>query len=135
MIAFAVLIIAVLSLTATYTYSESRVSLRADELQAVTFGQQYLEMVRQQIRDGDTTAPNPSTQPIDPGYPIFSGVGAYSSSSPPPEPSSPENFTATPTITQIGTTEDYDVRVDVTWQYHNVTQTVTLGTVVTTQVP
>lgn len=136
LIAFVVLIVAVLTLTSTYTYSQSRISLRADELQAVTFGQQYLETLRQQVRGGVTSVASPApTQPIDPGYAIFSGLADYSSSSPAPEPTSPGNFTATGTITAIGTTSDYDVRVDVTWPYHNVTQTVTLGTVVTTQVP
>jgi len=136
LIAFVVLIVAVLTLTSTYTYSQSRISLRADELQAVTFGQQYLETLRQQVRGGVTSVPTPApTQPIDPGYAIFSGLGGYSSSSPAPEPTSPGNFTATGTIAKIGTTSDYDVRVDVTWPYHNVNQTVTLGTVVTTQVP
>lgn len=136
LIAFVVLIVAVLTLTSTYTYSQSRISLRADELQAVTFGQQNLEALRQQVRAGVTSVPSPApTLAIDPGYAVFSGLGGYSSSSPAPELTSPGNFTANGTITQIGTTGDYDVRVDVTWPYHNVTQTVTLGTVVTTQVP
>lgn len=138
LIAFTVLIVAVLTLTSTYTYSQSRISLRADELQAVTFGQQYLESVRQQVRGGVVTplaTPAPTTQPIDAGYAIFSGDSNYSSSSPAPQLSSPGNFTASGSVSQIGTTSDYDVSVNVTWPYHNVTQTVTLGTVVTTQVP
>jgi type II secretory pathway pseudopilin PulG len=138
LIAFIVLIVAVLTLTSTYTYSQSRITLRADELQAVTFGQQYLESVRQQVRGGIVTplvTPAPTTQPIDSGYAIFSGDSNYSSSSPAPELPSAGTFTATGTVTQIGTTSDYDVSVDVTWPYSGVTQTVTLGTVVTTQVP
>lgn len=138
LIAFVMLVIAVLALTSTYTYSQSRISLRSDELQAVTFGQQYLETVRQQVRGGTVTplaTPSPTTQPVDPGYSIFSGVGNYTSSSPPPQLISAENFTATGSVAQIGTTSDYDVRVDVTWNYSGVTQSVTLGTVVTTQVP
>lgn len=135
LIAFVVLIVAVLTLTSTYTYSQSRISLRSDELQAVTFGQQYLEGVRQQVRGGVTTAPSPATQAIDVGYSLFSGQGNYSSSSPAPEVTSPGNFTATSTLAPITGTSDYDVRVDVTWLYGTATQTVTLGTVVTTQVP
>ena len=80
LIAFVVLIVAVLTLTSTYTYSQSRISLRADELQAVTFGQQYLEGVRQQVRGGVVTplaTPAPTTQPIDSGYAIFSGESNY----------------------------------------------------------
>jgi Tfp pilus assembly protein PilV len=135
LIAFVVLVVAVLTLTSTYTYSQSRIALRADELQAVTFGQQYLEAVRQQVRGGVTTAPSPASQAIDVGYSLFSGQGNYSSSSPAPEITSPGNFTATSTVAQIAGTSDYDVRVDVTWPYGSVTQTVTLGTVVTTQIP
>lgn len=135
LIAFVVLIVAVLTLTSTYTFAQSRISLRADELQAVTFGQQYLETVRQQVRGGKTTTPASASQAIDAGYAIFSGLGNYSSSSPAPELTSPGNLTAASTLTQIGTTNDWDVRVDVTWPYNGVTQTVTLGTVVTTQVP
>lgn len=135
LVAFVVLLVAVLTLTSTYTYSQSRIALRADELQAVTFGQQYLEMARQQIRGGTTGNPATATLPIDQGYSLFSGLGDYSSSSPQPELASPGSFTATGTVTQIGSTNDYDLRVDVTWPYHDVTQTVTLGTVVTTQVP
>lgn len=136
LIAFVVLIVAVLTLTSTYTFAQSRISLRADELQAVTFGQQYLETVRQQVRGGVTSpSTGNTTQPIDAGYAIFSGLGHYSSSSPAPELSSPGNFTATYTLSKIGSTSDWDVRVDVTWPYNAVTQTVTLGTVVTTQAP
>ena len=136
LIAFVVLIVAVLTLTSTYTFAQSRISLRADELQAVTFGQQYLETIRQQVRGGVTSPSTGSTtQPIDAGYAIFSGLGNYSTSSPAPELTSPGNFTATYTLSAIGTTSDWDVRVDVTWPYNGVTQTVTLGTVVTTQVP
>src|SRR5215472_14753078 len=101
LIAFVVLIVAVLTLTSTYTYSQSRISLRADELQAVTFGQQYLETVRQQVRGGVTTAPSPATQAIDVGYTLFAGQGNYSSSSPQPEITSPANFTATSTVALI----------------------------------
>ena len=120
LIAFTVVIIASLSLTSTYSYAYSRMSLRSDELQAVTFGQQYLETVRQRIRDGITTAPPSSTQPIDNGYALYSGVSNYPSPGPSPSPAPTQlpstcNFTATPTITRIGTTNDYDVRVDVTW--------------------
>jgi len=135
LVAFIVLLVAVLTLTSTYTYSQSRISLRADELQAVTFGQQELEIVRQQIRGGVTSQPTAVTLPIDQGYSLFSGVGNYSSSSPPPELASAGDFTASFTVSPIGTTGNYDVRVDVTWPYSGVTQTVTLGTVVTTQVP
>jgi hypothetical protein len=140
LIAFAVVVIAALSLTSTYTYSASRVSLRADELQAVTFGQQYLETMRQRVRGGVTSAPAPATQPVDNGYAILSGVGNYPSPGPSPAPApaqlaSTENFTATGSITQIGSSNDYDVRVDVTWLYSNVTQTVTLGTVVASEAP
>ena len=140
LIAFVVVIIASLSLTSAYSYSYSRVSLRSDELQAVTFGQQYLETVRQQIRDGVTASPAPTTQPVDNGYALFSGVSNYPSPGPSPSPTptqlpSTANFTATATVTQIGSSNDYDVRIDVTWPYANVTQTVTLGTVVSSQAP
>jgi len=135
LIAFVVLIVAVLTLTSTYTYSQSRISLRSDELQAVTFGQQYLETVRQQVRGGVATAPSPAAQAVDVGYALFAGQGSYSSASPQPEITSPGNFTATSTVAKIAGTSDYYVRVDVTWLYAGVTQTVTLGTVVTTQVP
>lgn len=148
LVAFAVVVIASLTLTVTYSFSQARVSQRADQLQAVSYAQQCIEYVREQIRDGlpnaisgpkcDAKASNSGKQPVDPGYALFAGADPYpspgASSTPAPIPSS-ENFTGTPTVTQIGTTNAYDVSVTVTWLYAGQTQSVVVASVVNTQAP
>src|SRR5579864_6038508 len=52
LVAFAVVVVASLTLTVTYSFSQARLSQRADQLQAVSYAQQCIEYVREQIRDG-----------------------------------------------------------------------------------
>lgn len=130
-IAFAVFTIAILYLMSAYSYAFTRVGERDDELQAVSFGQQYMEQVRHQIRAGATSVSS-VTQPIDAGYPMVGGVKNYSSASPPPQLPSPGNFTASGTMTGLGTggLAPYDVLVTVSWTWGGNPRRVTLESIV-----
>jgi len=141
MVAMVVLTIAVLALTTAYPYAFGRIAERDDELQAVSFGQQYLEQVRQQVRAGATTV-TAATTPIDAGYSLSFGVKNYPSpgatASPPPQLPSPGNFTATATFSPAlnATNSSYDVTVTVTWTLPAATShSVLLQSIVTRQAP
>lgn len=127
LVAFTVLTLAILAFTRAYSYSFTRVGERDDELQAVSFGQQYMEYARELVRSGTTNVPT-KTQAIDAGYPIVSGVMNYSQASPPPALPSPGDFTATATVTPTtsGSSNFYDVQVDVTWTWGSESHLVTL---------
>ena len=135
-VAIVILTLAVLALVTAYPYAFGRIGERDDELQAVSFGQQYLEQVRQQIRAGVLTLTS-ATAPIDEGYPLAFGVTGYpapgATASPPPALGSPGNFTATATTSPaLSTTANiYDVSVAVTWTYGGTTRSVQLQTIVT----
>jgi len=140
LVAMVILIIGVLTLTTAYTYAFGRIGERDDQLQAISFGQQYIEQVRQQIRAG-ATALTPGTAPIDAGYPLAFGVMGYpqpgSTASPPPQDASPGDFTATATTNpalSVGA-NSYDVTVDVTWTYGGGARNVRLETIVTREAP
>jgi type II secretory pathway pseudopilin PulG len=133
------LTVAVLALSTAYPYAFGRIGERDDELQAVSFGQQYLEQVRQQIRAGATTLTS-ATAPIDAGYPLAFGVRNYpnpgpSASPAPAQLASPGNFTAsaatTPTLSASAAT--YDVTVTVSWSFGGASRSVQLETIVTRQ--
>ena len=136
LVAMVILTLAVLVLTTTYPYAFGRIGERDDELQAVSFGQQYIEQVRQQIRAGATTVAN-STAPIDAGYPLAFGVMGYpapgASASPPPQLGSPGVFTASATTSPALTSSanSFDVTVNVTWSYGGASRSVLLQTIVT----
>lgn len=151
LLAFVVLTVAVLALTTTYPYAFGRIGERGDELQAVSFGQQYLDSVREQVHAGTTTIPS-ATQAIDAGYPVSSGVLNYSKSSPPPTLASPGNFcaqvvlsgnqpVACPTTTTLSTTSfasggsGYDINVVVTWTWGGTNRQVSLETLVASEGP
>ena len=135
-VAMVILLIAVLALVTAYPYAFGRIGERDDELQAVSFGQQYLEQVRQQIRAGATALPT-ATAAIDSGYPLAFGVRPYPSpgaSVPPPsEITSPGVFTAVATTSPAlsATANSYDVTATITWSYGSATRSVLLQTVVT----
>jgi type II secretory pathway pseudopilin PulG len=136
LVAMVILTLAVLVLTTTYPYAFGRIGERDDELQAVSFGQQYIEQVRQQIRAGATSVAN-STAPIDAGYPLAFGVMGYpapgASASPPPQLGSPGVFTASATTSPALTSSanSFDVTVNVTWSYGGASHSVRLQTIVT----
>jgi len=131
-----ILLVAVLALVTAYPYAFGRIGERDDELQAVSFGQQYLEQVRQQIRAGATALPT-ATAPIDAGYPLAFGVRPYpspgASATPPPTLTSPGVFTASATTnpTLSALSPSYDVTATVTWPYGGAPRSVQLQTVVT----
>ena len=131
-----ILLVAVLALVTAYPYAFGRIGVRDDELQAVSFGQQYLEQVRQQIRAGATALPT-ATAPIDAGYPLAFGVRPYpspgASATPPPTLTSPGVFTASATTnpTLSALSPSYDVTATVTWSYGGAPRSVQLQTVVT----
>ena len=134
------IVIGVLALTTAYPYAFGRIGERADELQAVSFGQQYIEQVREQIRAGATVL-TPATHPIDGGYPLAFGVQGYpapgSTASPPPQNASPGTFTATATTNpalSVGA-NSYDVTATVTWTYGGGSRQVLLQTIVTREAP
>ncbi len=140
LVAMVILTLAVLVLTTAYPYAFGRIGERDDELQAVSFGQQYIEQVRQQIRAGATALPT-ATAPIDAGYPLAFGVLGYPtpgpSASPPPALTSPGNFSASATTTPALTssTNRFDVTATVTWTIGGAPRSVLLQTVVTRLVP
>lgn len=135
-VAMVILLVAVLALVTAYPYAFGRIGERDDELQAVSFGQQYLEQVRQQIRAGATALPT-ATAPIDAGYPLAFGVRPYpspgASATPPPTLTSPGVFTASATTnpTLSALSPSYDVTATVTWSYGGAPRSVQLQTVVT----
>jgi type II secretory pathway pseudopilin PulG len=135
-VSMVILTLAVLVLTTAYPYAFGRIGERDDELQAVSFGQQYLESVRQQIRTGATSV-SPTSAPIDAGYPLAFGVPGYpapaASASPPTELTSPGYFTATATTNPAltSTSNSFDVTATVTWSYGGTSRSVLLQTVVT----
>jgi Tfp pilus assembly protein PilV len=135
-VAMVILLIAVLALTTAFPYAFGRIGERDDELQAVSFGQQYVEQVRQQIRAGATSLPT-ATAPIDSGYPLAFGVMAYpspgASASPPPALPSAGTFTATATTNPslTSTANSFDVTATVTWSYGGAARSVLLQTIVT----
>jgi|GEM_PF-2516787 len=135
-VAMVILTLAVLALVTAYPYAFGRIGERDDELQAVSFGQQYLEQVRQQIRSGALTLTS-TTAAIDAGYPLAFGVKGYpapgTSGSPPPALGSPGNFTATATTnpTLSASANEYDVNVTVSWTYGGAPRSVQLQTIVT----
>ncbi len=135
-VAMVILTLAVLVLTTAYPYAFGRIGERDDELQAVSFGQQYIEQIRQEIRTGSTTLPS-ATAPIDAGYPLAFGVTGYpapgASPSPPPQLASPGNFTASATTSPAltSTSNSFDVTAKVTWTYGSANRSVLLQTVVT----
>ena len=135
-VAMVILLVAVLALVTAYPYAFGRIGERDDELQAVSFGQQYLEQVRQQIRAGATALPT-ATAPIDAGYPLAFGVRPYpspgASATPPATLTSPGVFTASATTnpTLSALTPSYDVTATVTWSYGGAPRSVQLQTVVT----
>jgi type II secretory pathway pseudopilin PulG len=136
LVAMVVLLVGVLTLTTAYPYAFGRIGERDDELQAVSFGQQYIEQVREQIRAG-ATALTPGTAPIDGGYPLAFGVMGYpapgSTASPPPQLASPGTFTATATTNPAlsAGASSYDVTVKVTWTYGGSPRQVLLETIIT----
>jgi type II secretory pathway pseudopilin PulG len=141
LVAMVMLTVAVLVLTTAYPYAFGRIGERDDELQAVSFGQQYLEQVRQQIRSGQTTLAS-ATAPIDAGYALAFGTRSYPSPGPsaPPPPAqlaSPGNFTATAatTPTLSASASRYDVTVTVSWSFGGAPRSVQLATVVTREAP
>lgn len=135
-VAMVILTLAVLALVTAYPYAFGRIGERDDELQAVSFGQQYLEQVRQQIRSGSLTLTS-ATAAIDAGYPLAFGVKGYpapgASASPPPALGSPGNFTATATTSPAlsASANVYDVNVTVSWAYGGAPRSIQLQTVVT----
>lgn len=135
-VAMVILLVAVLTLTTAYPYAFGRIGERDDELQAVSFGQQYVEQVRQEIRAGATALPT-ATAAIDAGYPLAFGVTSYpspgASASPPPPLNSPGTFTATATTkpTLSASANSYDVTATVTWSYGGAPRSVLLQTIVT----
>ena len=140
LVAMVVLVIGVLTLTTAYPYAFGRIGERDDELQAISFGQQYIEQVRQQIRAG-ATALTPGSAPIDAGYPLAFGVMGYpapgSTAAPPSQDATPGNFTATATTNptlSVGA-NSYDVTVNVTWTYGGGARQVQLETIVTREAP
>ena len=140
LIAMVVLLFAVLALTTAYPYAFGRIGERDDELQAVSFGQQYLEQVRQEIRNGAASLPT-ATATIDAGYPLAFGVMPYPSpgaSAPPPtELTSPGLFTATATTNPALTSNAnwFDVTATVTWSYAGSARSIQLQSIVTRLVP
>jgi Tfp pilus assembly protein PilV len=140
LVSMLILTLAVLTLTTAYPYAFGRIGERDDELQAVSFGQQYVEEIRQQIRAGATALPT-ATAPIDAGYPLAFGVTGYpapsSSASPPAQLSSPGTFTASATTNPSLTSNSnmFDVTATVTWSYGGASRSVFLQTVVTRLVP
>ena len=141
LVAMVMLTVAVLVLTTAYPYAFGRIGERDDELQAVSFGQQYIEQVRQQIRAGAITLSS-ATAPIDAGYPLAFGVRNYPSPGPsaPPAPAqlaSPGNFTATAatTPTLSASANMYDVTVTVSWSFGGAARSVQLETIVTREAP
>lgn len=136
MVAMVVLLVAVLSLVTAYPYAFGRIGERDDELQAVSFGQQYLEQVRQEIRAGATALPT-ATAAIDQGYPLAFGVRSYpspgASASPPPTLTSPGVFTASATTNPAlsAVSSSYDVTATITWSYGTASRSVKLQTIVT----
>src|SRR5579864_105282 len=84
-VAMVILTLAVLALVTAYPYAFGRIGERDDELQAVSFGQQYLEQVRQQIRAGALTLTS-TTAPIDAGYTLAFGVRGYPAPGASPSP-------------------------------------------------
>jgi len=133
------LTIAVLTLTTAYPYAFGRIGERDDELQAVSFGQQYMEQIRQQIRSGATSLTT-ATLPIDAGYALAFGVMRYPTPGPSPAPppaqlTSPGNFTASATTNPAlsATGHSYDVEVTVSWSYGGAPRSVILQTIVTKQ--
>lgn len=135
-VAMVILTLAVLTLVTAYPYAFGRIGERDDELQAVSFGQQYIEQVRQQIRAGAVSV-SATTAPIDAGYPLAFGVTAYpspgASPTPPAELTSPGFFTATATTNPAlsAAANSYDVNVKVTWSFGSATRSVQLQTIVT----
>lgn len=139
-VAMIILIVAMLALITAYPYAFGRIGERDDELQAVSFAQQYLEQIREEIRAGATVLASANT-PIDAGYPLAFGVRPYPSpgatATPPPELSSPGNFTATATTSPALSSggNSFDVTVTVTWSFGGASHSVRLATVVTRVVP
>lgn len=135
-VAMVILLVAVLSLVTAYPYAFGRIGERDDELQAVSFGQQYLEQVRQDIRAGAVALPT-ATAAIDEGYPLAFGVRPYpspgASATPPPTLTSPGVFTANATTnpTLSAGSSSYDVTATVTWSYGGAARSVKLQTIVT----
>jgi prepilin-type N-terminal cleavage/methylation domain-containing protein len=138
LIAFVVLTIGMLSLLTVYPYAFEYIGERDDELQAVAFGQQYMESVRSQFWTGTATAaatPAPTTAPVDYGYPsAFGAMGYFPNQTPTPAPlGSSSNFTASvSSVTQVGSNPSaYDVTIKVTWPTAN--QPVFLESIMTGQ--
>ena len=135
LISFVVLLFAVLTLTTAYPYAFSRVSERDDELQAVAFGQQYMEQIRQQIHAGATSV-TASTTPIDAGYSVAFGSTNYSSASPPPSLVSPGNFTASAVLNpRCAGCTSYDVAVTVSWSVGGSPRKIVLDSIITSEAP
>lgn len=135
LVAFVVFTMGVLSLMTVYPLAFAYVGERDDQLQAVAFGQQYMENVRQQYFIGQatlTTWPASVTAPVDAGYPIAFGTTGYtvgSTSTPTPLTSS-ANFTASVVSVNPAASGSpaYDVTIQVTWP--TMTQPVTLESLV-----
>lgn len=126
LIAFVVLTIGILSLLTVYPYAFQYIGERDDELQAVAFGQQYMESVREQYWTGLASAsatPSPTSAPVDYGYPSsFGAMGYFPNSTPTPVPlGSSSNFTASvSSVTQVGSNPSaYDVTIKITWPKAN----------------
>jgi Tfp pilus assembly protein PilV len=141
LIAFAVFTVGVLSLLSIYSLVFSYIGERDDEMQAVAFGQQYMESVRNQFAFGtatDSATPAPTTAPVDAGYAIAFGVMRYNEASPAPTIAPSANFTASVIAVSTPQPSTYDVTIKVTWpgpQGHAAVQFVTLESMITKQVP
>ena len=140
LIAFVVFTVGVLSLLTVYPYVFQFIGERDDELQAVAFGQQYMEQVRQQYFKGTATlnaTPAPTSAPVDTGYPIAFGATGYSPLvTPTPTPlASSANFTASVlSVSAVGSSPPaYDVTIQVTWP--TATKPVVLESVLTGEFP